>query len=238
MERASRCVFVDTTPLTTLWYSIDGHGRADPELVRLSWRRYDLTLVCAPDFAFVQDGTRSSEDFRLRHDRWIRATLRARGVDFHDVRGNVDAGRAGRRADRSAVRPLTAHSCASSSSIRVYYEDTDTGGIVFYANYLKFFERARTEWLRHGARRARRAGRLAAADRRRARADVRRALDGGRLPASGAARRRTAHRVDGRARRPRRHRLPSGGLARRAAATPGRCSRSAGSRSPASRAAR
>ncbi|NOL48819.1 tol-pal system-associated acyl-CoA thioesterase [Pelistega europaea] len=32
--------------------------------------------------------------------------------------------------------------------IRVYYEDTDAGGVVFYANYLKFFERARTEWLR------------------------------------------------------------------------------------------
>jgi len=35
--------------------------------------------------------------------------------------------------------------------IRVYWEDTDAGGIVFYANYLRFFERARTEWLRsHG----------------------------------------------------------------------------------------
>ncbi|QTX21609.1 tol-pal system-associated acyl-CoA thioesterase [Comamonas aquatica] len=33
--------------------------------------------------------------------------------------------------------------------IRVYWEDTDAGGIVFYANYLKFFERARTEWLRN-----------------------------------------------------------------------------------------
>ena len=32
--------------------------------------------------------------------------------------------------------------------IRIYWEDTDAGGIVFYANYLKFFERARTEWLR------------------------------------------------------------------------------------------
>lgn len=32
--------------------------------------------------------------------------------------------------------------------IRVYYEDTDAGGVVYYANYLKFFERARTEWLR------------------------------------------------------------------------------------------
>ena len=32
--------------------------------------------------------------------------------------------------------------------IRIYWEDTDAGGIVFYANYLRFFERARTEWLR------------------------------------------------------------------------------------------
>ncbi len=33
-------------------------------------------------------------------------------------------------------------------TLRVYYEDTDTGGIVYYANFLKFFERCRTEWLR------------------------------------------------------------------------------------------
>ena len=32
--------------------------------------------------------------------------------------------------------------------VRVYYEDTDVGGVVYYANYLKFMERARTEWLR------------------------------------------------------------------------------------------
>ncbi len=33
-------------------------------------------------------------------------------------------------------------------TLRVYWEDTDAGGVVYYANYLKFFERARTEWLR------------------------------------------------------------------------------------------
>lgn len=33
--------------------------------------------------------------------------------------------------------------------IRVYYEDTDAGGVVYHTNYLKFMERARTEWLRH-----------------------------------------------------------------------------------------
>lgn len=35
-----------------------------------------------------------------------------------------------------------------SFSCRVYYEDTDFGGIVYYANYLKFIERARSEWVR------------------------------------------------------------------------------------------
>lgn len=45
---------------------------------------------------------------------------------------------------------VTAPATHYAHTVRVYYEDTDTGGIVFYANYLKFFERARTEWLRHG----------------------------------------------------------------------------------------
>jgi len=44
----------------------------------------------------------------------------------------------------------TRHSALSTFSwpVRVYYEDTDLGGVVYYANYLKFMERARTEWLR------------------------------------------------------------------------------------------
>ncbi|MAS00119.1 MAG: tol-pal system-associated acyl-CoA thioesterase [Nitrosomonadales bacterium] len=33
-------------------------------------------------------------------------------------------------------------------NVRVYFEDTDSGGVVYHANYLKFMERARTEWLR------------------------------------------------------------------------------------------
>ena len=36
----------------------------------------------------------------------------------------------------------------STLPVRIYYEDTDAGGVVYYANYLKFFERARTELLR------------------------------------------------------------------------------------------
>ena len=53
-----------------------------------------------------------------------------------------------RPAKRSS--PITHHSSPITFKwpIRVYYEDTDLGGVVYYANYLKFLERARTEWLR------------------------------------------------------------------------------------------
>ena len=44
--------------------------------------------------------------------------------------------------------PLMPASSPFSFALRVYWEDTDAGGVVFYANYLKYFERARTEWLR------------------------------------------------------------------------------------------
>ena len=43
---------------------------------------------------------------------------------------------------------MMSNSTPFAHAIRIYWEDTDAGGIVFYANYLKFFERARTEWLR------------------------------------------------------------------------------------------
>jgi len=51
---------------------------------------------------------------------------------------------------RSDTSHVTHHaSPAFTFPIRIYWEDTDAGGIVYYANYLKFMERARTEWLRH-----------------------------------------------------------------------------------------
>jgi len=46
------------------------------------------------------------------------------------------------------LAPETAAPASLRHTLRVYWEDTDAGGVVFYANYLKFFERARTEWLR------------------------------------------------------------------------------------------
>ena len=51
-------------------------------------------------------------------------------------------------AAATAPTASTASAAPFRHTLRVYLEDTDAGGVVFYANYLKFFERARTEWLR------------------------------------------------------------------------------------------
>jgi acyl-CoA thioester hydrolase len=48
----------------------------------------------------------------------------------------------------SPMSPISTLPVQHRHAVRVYWEDTDAGGVVFYANYLKFFERARTEWLR------------------------------------------------------------------------------------------
>lgn len=47
-----------------------------------------------------------------------------------------------------ALHTLATEAGCFRLAIRVYYEDTDAGAVVYYANYLKFCERARTEWLR------------------------------------------------------------------------------------------
>jgi acyl-CoA thioester hydrolase len=52
------------------------------------------------------------------------------------------------RAALSEPSLVTGHSSPFFWPVRVYWEDTDAGGIVYYANYLKFMERARSEWLR------------------------------------------------------------------------------------------
>jgi acyl-CoA thioester hydrolase len=48
----------------------------------------------------------------------------------------------------AAVEPADDDTADFRWTVRVYYEDTDAAGIVYYANYLKYFERCRTEWLR------------------------------------------------------------------------------------------
>lgn len=82
-------VVCDTTPLTTLQYCLYDHGSAPPELHALAARPYDLTVVCSPDFGFVQDGCRRDDHFRAEQHAWTLAQLRQRGVPFVVVSGSV-----------------------------------------------------------------------------------------------------------------------------------------------------
>ncbi|MGK5027519.1 AAA family ATPase [Janthinobacterium sp. RB2R34] len=88
--QARRWLFCDTSPMTTLFYCIEMFGEAEPELAQLAEHRYDLVLLCAPDFPFIQDGTRRDEGFRARQHAWYQAELARRGIAYIDVAGTVD----------------------------------------------------------------------------------------------------------------------------------------------------
>ena len=90
-RQANAVIFCDTSPLTTLFYSVEMFGRADPALEQLAERPYDLYVLCAPDFPFVQDGTRRDEDFRQRQHDWYVQELTRRGLSFVLAEGPLDA---------------------------------------------------------------------------------------------------------------------------------------------------
>ena len=73
-------VFCDTTPLTTLFYSREMLDFVDPQLALAARRSYARTVLCAPDFPFVQDGTRRDDAFRQRQHAWYERELAARGA--------------------------------------------------------------------------------------------------------------------------------------------------------------
>ena len=81
----------DTTPLTTLQYCLHDHGQAPAELQRLARRPYALTVLCQPDFDFVQDGCRRDDSFRAAQHAWTLARLAEQGVTPVVVRGSADA---------------------------------------------------------------------------------------------------------------------------------------------------
>ncbi|MCC7599364.1 AAA family ATPase [Janthinobacterium sp. FW305-129] len=87
---ARRWLFCDTSPMTTYFYCVEMFGRAEQELAQLAEHRYDLVLLCAPDFPFIQDGTRRDGEFRARQHAWYQAELARRGIAFIDVSGAVD----------------------------------------------------------------------------------------------------------------------------------------------------
>jgi NadR type nicotinamide-nucleotide adenylyltransferase len=86
---ANRFLFCDTSPLTTLFYCQHDFGRASPELTALAHRPYDLTLLCAPDIPFDQDGTRQPPEFRALQHAWYVRELAERGVPYTLVEGDM-----------------------------------------------------------------------------------------------------------------------------------------------------
>ncbi len=88
-RRAHAWLFCDTSPLTTLYYSLEMFGRAAPELERLANARYDLTVLCAADFPFVQDGTRRDAEFRQRQHDWYVAELERQAFSYVLATGSL-----------------------------------------------------------------------------------------------------------------------------------------------------
>lgn len=86
---ANRYVFCDTSPLTTLFYSEDLFSAAAPELNLLARRAYSLAVLCAPDFDFVQDGTRRDPEFRARQHTWYLGQLADSDQPWMVVSGSV-----------------------------------------------------------------------------------------------------------------------------------------------------
>ena len=80
----------DTSPLTTWGYSGWMFGTPDPALEPLARRRYEGVVLCAPDFAFVQDGTRQPADFRRRQHDWYVARLAELRVPFIHATGPLE----------------------------------------------------------------------------------------------------------------------------------------------------
>lgn len=88
--QAHRWLMCDTSPLTTLFYSLSMFGRAAPELEALAARRYDHVFLCAPDFPFVQDGTRKDAVFRQRQHEWYLDELVKRSMRFSILSGPLE----------------------------------------------------------------------------------------------------------------------------------------------------
>ncbi|MDR0775664.1 MAG: AAA family ATPase [Azonexus sp.] len=90
VRQARRFLVCDTSPLTTAFYSQAMFGQIEDELSRLADRAYDLTLLCAPDFEFVQDGTRRDHEFRMRQHQWYVDVLANKGVDYYVLQGALE----------------------------------------------------------------------------------------------------------------------------------------------------
>lgn len=88
--QAKRFLFCDTSPLTTLFYSREMFGRADPALEAMADAPYEHFLLCAPDFDFIQDGTRRDVDFRQQQHVWYLDQLSRRELPYVLLTGPLE----------------------------------------------------------------------------------------------------------------------------------------------------
>lgn len=88
-QQAGDYLICDTSPLTTLFYSDAIFQRISPRLQELANRSYDYVFLCAPDFEFVQDGTRRDDEFRQCQHRWYRDALASRNVEYVELKGGL-----------------------------------------------------------------------------------------------------------------------------------------------------
>lgn len=86
---ANRFLFCDTSALTTLFYSQAMFGSVAPELTSLAQRHYAHVMLCAPDFDFVQDGTRRDAAFRDQQHAWYVQELASRSILYTLLTGTV-----------------------------------------------------------------------------------------------------------------------------------------------------
>ena len=86
---ADRFLVCDTSPLTTLFYSEAMFGVAEPDLKKMARRPYHHTFLCAPEFDFVQDGTRQDTAFRDRQHAWYLSELTAREIEYTVLSGDL-----------------------------------------------------------------------------------------------------------------------------------------------------
>ena len=87
---AEAWVVCDTSALTTLVYCLLDHGHAPTELRELARRPYDLTVLCALDFGFVQDGARRDAGFSARQQALTVELLQAFGMPWIEAGGAVE----------------------------------------------------------------------------------------------------------------------------------------------------
>lgn len=89
-QKADKYVFCDTSPLTTLCYS-ESLFNARPGLIEaFAERPYHQVFLCTPDFPFLQDGTRRTEEFRHWQHDWYLAELDRRQIPFTRLIGTIE----------------------------------------------------------------------------------------------------------------------------------------------------